>query len=55
MRKQPMAMQVDTVWGRPPKQFHCATNYGVGVDLYGAGCVLVKLLVDQPTMDERTR
>ncbi|RZC56671.1 hypothetical protein C5167_015524 [Papaver somniferum] len=50
--RNPIAIHKDTVWGRPPEHFHGATNYGVGVDLYGAGCMLV---VDKPTMDGRMR
>ncbi|KAK3011412.1 hypothetical protein RJ639_010900 [Escallonia herrerae] len=48
--KQPMTSRVGVVWYRPPELLLGATNYGVGVDLWSAGCVFAELFAGKPIM-----
>ncbi|XP_043724152.1 probable serine/threonine-protein kinase At1g54610 [Telopea speciosissima] len=52
--RQPMTSRVVTLWYRPPELLLGATYYGVGVDLWSAGCILAELLVGKPIMPGRT-
>lgn len=52
--KQPMTSRVVTLWYRPPELLLGATHYGVGVDLWSAGCILAELLARKPIMPGRT-
>ncbi|XVF62662.1 hypothetical protein PTKIN_Ptkin09bG0026400 [Pterospermum kingtungense] len=52
--KQPMTSRVVTLWYRPPELLLGATDYGVGVDLWSAGCILSELLAGRPIMPGRT-
>ncbi|CAM0881211.1 unnamed protein product [Alopecurus aequalis] len=52
--KRPMTSRVVTLWYRPPELLLGATNYGVGVDLWSAGCILAELLYGKPIMPGRT-
>ncbi|KAF5950949.1 hypothetical protein HYC85_012942 [Camellia sinensis] len=52
--KQPMTSRVVTLWYRPPELLLGATDYGVGVDLWSAGCILAELLAGRPIMPGRT-
>ncbi|XP_071731793.1 probable serine/threonine-protein kinase At1g54610 [Rutidosis leptorrhynchoides] len=52
--KQPMTSRVVTLWYRPPELLLGATSYGVGVDLWSAGCILAELLAGKPIMPGRT-
>ncbi|KAM7475776.1 hypothetical protein LguiB_023019 [Lonicera macranthoides] len=52
--KQPMTSRVVTLWYRPPELLLGATHYGVGVDLWSAGCILGELLSGKPIMPGRT-
>ncbi|XP_009804117.1 putative serine/threonine-protein kinase At1g54610 [Nicotiana tabacum] len=53
-QKQPMTSRVVTLWYRPPELLLGATRYGVGVDLWSAGCILAELLAGKPIMPGRT-
>eukprot|EP01018_Ginkgo_biloba_P017688 Gb_09473 [translate_table: standard] len=53
-QKQPMTSRVVTLWYRPPELLLGATEYGVGVDLWSAGCILAELLAGKPIMPGRT-
>ncbi|KAI3505737.1 hypothetical protein L1887_27938 [Cichorium endivia] len=53
-QKQPMTSRVVTLWYRPPELLLGATDYGVGVDLWSAGCILAELLAGKPIMPGRT-
>ncbi|XP_062211269.1 probable serine/threonine-protein kinase At1g54610 [Phragmites australis] len=53
-RKQPLTSRVVTLWYRPPELLLGATDYGVGVDLWSAGCILAELLSGRPIMPGRT-
>ncbi|XP_051128466.1 probable serine/threonine-protein kinase At1g54610 isoform X2 [Andrographis paniculata] len=52
--KQPMTSRVVTLWYRPPELLLGATDYGVGVDLWSAGCILAELFAGKPIMAGRT-
>ncbi|KAK9050241.1 hypothetical protein SSX86_030789 [Deinandra increscens subsp. villosa] len=52
--KQPMTSRVVTLWYRPPELLLGATDYGVGIDLWSAGCILAELLAGKPIMPGRT-
>ncbi|KAL6548456.1 hypothetical protein OROGR_008877 [Orobanche gracilis] len=51
---QPMTSRVVTLWYRPPELLLGATYYGVGVDLWSAGCILAELFAGKPIMTGRT-
>ncbi|KAF7834057.1 putative serine/threonine-protein kinase [Senna tora] len=53
-QKQPMTSRVVTLWYRPPELLLGATFYGVGIDLWSAGCILGELLTGKPIMPGRT-
>lgn len=53
-RRIPMTSRVVTLWYRPPELLLGATYYGVGVDLWSAGCILAELLAGKPIMPGRT-
>lgn len=52
--RQPMTSRVVTLWYRPPELLLGATDYGVGVDIWSAGCILAELLAGKPIMPGRT-
>ncbi|XP_062115850.1 probable serine/threonine-protein kinase At1g54610 [Humulus lupulus] len=52
--RQPMTSRVVTLWYRPPELLLGATIYGVGIDLWSAGCILAELLAGKPIMPGRT-
>ncbi|KAG4968390.1 hypothetical protein JHK87_034041 [Glycine soja] len=51
---QPLTSRVVTLWYRPPELLLGATDYGVTVDLWSAGCILAELFVGKPIMPGRT-
>ncbi|GFP81902.1 probable serine/threonine-protein kinase at1g54610 [Phtheirospermum japonicum] len=52
--RQPMTSRVVTLWYRPPELLLGATYYGVGIDLWSAGCILAELFAGKPIMTGRT-
>uniref|UniRef100_A0A7N0ULN0 Protein kinase domain-containing protein n=1 Tax=Kalanchoe fedtschenkoi TaxID=63787 RepID=A0A7N0ULN0_KALFE len=50
----PMTSRVVTLWYRPLELLLGATKYGVGVDLWSAGCILGELYAGRPIMPGRT-
>ncbi|KAI3812261.1 hypothetical protein L1987_16968 [Smallanthus sonchifolius] len=50
----PLTSRVVTLWYRPPELLLGATRYGVGVDLWSAGCILGELYAGKPIMPGRT-
>lgn len=53
-QKQPLTSHVVTLWYRPLELLLGATDYGVGVDLWNTGCILVELLAGKPILPGRT-
>ncbi|KAK8652219.1 hypothetical protein V6N13_061240 [Hibiscus sabdariffa] len=53
-QKKPLTSRVVTLWYRPPELLLGATYYGVGVDLWSAGCILAELLSGKPIMPGKT-
>ncbi|XP_038681663.1 probable serine/threonine-protein kinase At1g09600 isoform X2 [Tripterygium wilfordii] len=53
-KKQPLTSRVVTLWYRPPELLLGATDYGVSVDLWSAGCILAELFAGKPIMTGRT-
>lgn len=51
---EPLTSRVVTLWYRPPELLLGATHYGVGVDLWSAGCILGELYAGKPIMPGRT-
>ena len=53
-QKQPLTSRVVTLWYRAPELLLGATEYGVAIDLWSAGCILAELFVGKPIMPGRT-
>ncbi|WVZ74997.1 hypothetical protein U9M48_023105 [Paspalum notatum var. saurae] len=53
-KAQPMTSRVVTLWYRPPELLLGATEYGIAVDLWSAGCILAELLAGKPIMPGQT-
>ncbi|KAK8338877.1 hypothetical protein V6Z12_A09G281400 [Gossypium hirsutum] len=53
-QKQPLTNRVVTLWYRPPELLLGTTYYGVGVDLWSAGCILAELFYGKPIVPART-
>lgn len=53
-QKQPLTSRVVTLWYRAPELLLGATEYGVGIDLWSAGCILAELFAGKPIMPGRT-
>lgn len=53
-QNQPLTSRVVTLWYRPPELLLGATQYGVSVDLWSAGCILGELYARKPIMPGRT-
>lgn len=51
---QPLTSRVVTLWYRAPELLLGDTNYGVGVDLWSAGCLLAEMFRGVPIMPGRT-
>ncbi|BAT94340.1 hypothetical protein LR48_Vigan02g200300 [Vigna angularis] len=50
---QPLTSRVVTLWYRAPELLLGDTNYGVGVDLWSAGCLLAEMFKGFPIMPGR--
>ncbi|RDY05784.1 putative serine/threonine-protein kinase, partial [Mucuna pruriens] len=53
-RHQPLTSRVVTLWYRAPELLLGDTDYGVGVDLWSAGCLLPEMFKGIPIMPART-
>lgn len=51
---RPLTNRVVTLWYRAPELLLGATNYGVGIDLWSAGCLLAEMILGRPIMPGRT-
>ncbi|WCJ43316.1 Cyclin-dependent kinase C-2 C [Euphorbia peplus] len=52
--KRPLTSRVVTLWYRAPELLLGSTNYGFGIDLWSAGCLLAEMLAARPIMPGRT-
>ncbi|KAL5818570.1 hypothetical protein ACOSQ4_022412 [Xanthoceras sorbifolium] len=52
--KRGLTSRVVTLWYRPPELLLGSTDYGVGIDLWSAGCLLAEMFVGRPIMPGRT-
>ncbi|XVE66190.1 hypothetical protein DITRI_Ditri08aG0060700 [Diplodiscus trichospermus] len=50
----PMTSRVVTLWYRPPELLLGASNYGVAIDLWSAGCILGELYSGKPVLPGKT-
>ncbi|XP_059302505.1 probable serine/threonine-protein kinase At1g09600 [Lycium ferocissimum] len=53
-QKQPLTSRVVTLWYRAPELLLGATEYGVAIDMWSAGCILAELFYGKPIMPGRT-
>ncbi|KAK4254473.1 hypothetical protein QN277_009851 [Acacia crassicarpa] len=51
---QSLTSRVVTLWYRSPELLLGATDYGEGIDLWSAGCILAELFAGEPIMAGRT-
>jgi cyclin-dependent kinase 12/13 len=49
-QKQPLTTRVVTLWYRAPELLLGATDYGTGIDLWSAGCLLAEMFASKPFM-----
>ncbi|KAK7269952.1 hypothetical protein RIF29_22774 [Crotalaria pallida] len=52
--KGPLTNRVVTLWYRAPELLLGSTDYGYGIDLWSAGCLLAEMFVGRPIMPGRT-
>lgn len=52
--RRPLTNRVVTLWYRAPELLLGATDYGVGIDLWSAGCLLAEMFAGRPIMPGRT-
>uniref|UniRef100_A0A0D9VF71 [RNA-polymerase]-subunit kinase n=1 Tax=Leersia perrieri TaxID=77586 RepID=A0A0D9VF71_9ORYZ len=52
--RRPLTSRVVTLWYRAPELLLGSTDYGVGIDLWSAGCLLAELFSAKPLMPGRT-
>ncbi|KAH7675103.1 [RNA-polymerase]-subunit kinase protein [Dioscorea alata] len=53
-KKRPLTSRVVTLWYRAPELLLGTTDYGVGIDLWSAGCLLAEMFAGRPIMPGRT-
>ncbi|KAK4713172.1 hypothetical protein R3W88_019079 [Solanum pinnatisectum] len=53
-QSMPLTSKIVTLWYRPPELLLGSNSYGVGVDLWGVGCVLGELFTGKPIMPGKT-
>ncbi|KAI4366840.1 hypothetical protein MLD38_022657 [Melastoma candidum] len=52
--RRPLTNRVVTLWYRAPELLLGATDYGVGIDFWSAGCLLAEMYAGHPIMPGRT-
>ncbi|XP_022155876.1 probable serine/threonine-protein kinase At1g54610, partial [Momordica charantia] len=52
--KRHLTNRVVTLWYRAPELLLGATDYGVGIDLWSAGCLLAEMFIGRPILPGRT-
>lgn len=53
-KKRPLTSRVVTLWYRAPELLLGATDYGPGIDLWSAGCLMAEMFAGRPIMPGRT-
>lgn len=53
-KKKPLTSRVVTLWYRAPELLLGATDYGPGIDLWSAGCLMAEMFSGRPVMPGRT-
>lgn len=53
-KKRPLTTRVVTLWYRAPELLLGATDYGIGIDLWSAGCLMAEMLTGRPILPGRT-
>ncbi|KAG6419729.1 hypothetical protein SASPL_116240 [Salvia splendens] len=53
-RKRPLTSRVVTLWYRAPELLLGSTDYGVGIDLWSAGCLMAEMYAGRAIMPART-
>ncbi|CDP11433.1 unnamed protein product [Coffea canephora] len=53
-KKRPLTSRVVTLWYRAPELLLGATEYGIGIDLWSAGCLMAEMFIGRPIMPGRT-
>ncbi|KAM7513730.1 hypothetical protein LguiA_003313 [Lonicera macranthoides] len=53
-QKRPLTSRVVTLWYRAPELLLGSSDYGVGIDLWSAGCLLAEMFIGRPIMPGRT-
>lgn len=53
-KKRPLTSRVVTLWYRAPELLLGTTDYGTGIDLWSAGCLLAEMFAGRPIMPGRT-
>lgn len=54
VKKKPLTSRVVTLWYRAPELLLGATDYGPGIDLWSAGCLMAEMFSGRPVMPGRT-
>ncbi|XAR62250.1 Cyclin-dependent kinase [Bertholletia excelsa] len=54
MRKRHLTSRVVTLWYRAPELLLGASEYGVGIDLWSAGCLMAEMFTGRPILPGRT-
>jgi cyclin-dependent kinase 12/13 len=54
LNNRPLTNRVVTLWYRAPELLLGATDYGVGIDLWSAGCLLGEMFAGRPIMPGST-
>jgi len=53
-RRRPLTSRVVTLWYRAPELLLGSTDYGVGIDLWSAGCLLAEMFFGKPLLRAST-
>jgi cyclin-dependent kinase 12/13 len=54
LHNRPLTNRVVTLWYRAPELLLGATDYGVGIDLWSAGCLLGEMFAGRPILPGST-
>ncbi|CAN4081202.1 unnamed protein product [Withania somnifera] len=53
-KKRPLTSRVVTLWYRAPELLLGATDYGISIDLWSAGCLMAEMFAGRPILPGRT-